>query len=297
MAEKRLAPKAHAIALSKAWGNRFPVDVRQIALELSSRRADPIAKIVPVAVPLDAFEGALMRKGQGKKWAIVYSEFIREQGKINFTIAHELGHYELHRHTEGATLCSEDDLRDFALGSRDSQNIEQEANTFASYLLMPIGDYRQQVDGQAINVDLLAHCSERYGTSLTASALKLIEFSERPVVVAISKGGAVLWSRSSEAALRLGCFLRKGAPLPAGSLSVQCHEQGRNGNSAASVDLPPGTWFANAGARESAIAQPHYGAVFTILECVGISARRSFADDEEPEVDAFDHFRSFSREG
>ena len=89
---KPLSPKAYANTLAKAWGKRFPVDVRQIAREYSAPQKDPIAKIEALPVSLDNFEGALLRSGKGTKWGIAYSAFIREEGKINFTVAHELGH-------------------------------------------------------------------------------------------------------------------------------------------------------------------------------------------------------------
>jgi len=296
MTEERKSPRRYAIALSKAWGDRFPVDVRQIAMEISSKSQDPISRIAALPIPIDDFEGALLRRGGGRKWGIAYSEFIREPGKINFTIAHEFGHYELHRDQEGQKLCSEDDLRDFARASGGIQNIEQEANEFASYLLMPKDDYRRQVDGQAINVALLAHCADRYGTSLAASAIKLIDFIDRPIVVVVSKGGVVQWSRSSDAALELGCFLKKGTLVPPDSLTMRCHVTGLAANKPTGADTESRTWFKSTAARESAIAQPHYGTVFTLLECV--DARPTgprFDDDEEKVIDAFDHFTSYSR--
>lgn len=294
MSDKRKSPKAYAITLSKAWGSHFPVDVRQIAMEISSKRSDPIAKIEGLPIPLDEFEGALLRKAGGKKWGIAYSALIRELGKINFTIAHEFGHYELHRENEGEMLCSEDDLRDFARPSEGTLNIEQEANEFASYLLMPIGDYRTQVDGRPVNVELLAHCAERYGTSLAASAIKLIEFIDRPIVTVVSKGSVVRWSRSSEAALKLGCFLKKGSPIPVDSLTMRCHQAGPSANNVTGVGDESKVWFRAAVVRESAIAQPHYETVFTLLECIGPDLPKS-AEDEEEVSDSFDHFTSYSR--
>lgn len=295
MSDKRKSPKAYAITLSKAWGDRFPVDVKQIALEISSKQKDPIAKIEPLPVSLDEFEGALLRKAGGKRWGVAYSSHIREPGKINFTIAHEFGHYELHRESNGAVMCSEEDLRDFARASDGAHNIEQEANEFASYLLMPIGDFRKQVDGQPINLELLAYCADRYATSLTACAIKLIEFVNRPIVAVVSKGGVVKWSRSSEAALNVGCWLKRGTPVPTASLTMRCHEIGVSQNDMFGALTGPKVWFESAAVWESAIGQPHYGAVFTLLECRGVSRRIRDVEGEDEAPDAYDHFTSFSR--
>ena len=47
---------------------------------------------------------------------------------------------------------------------------EEEADTFASFLLMPLDDYRAQVDGEEITGNLFRHITERYGASLIALA-------------------------------------------------------------------------------------------------------------------------------
>lgn len=47
---------------------------------------------------------------------------------------------------------------------REDQARKMDANQFASYLLMPIDDFPRQIAGQAINLDLLARCADRYGS-------------------------------------------------------------------------------------------------------------------------------------
>lgn len=290
-----LSPKAYANTLAKAWGKHFPVDIRQIALEYSAPQKDPIAKIEALPISLDNFEGALLRSGKGAKWGIAYSAFIREEGKINFTVAHELGHYLLHRTLE-SILCSEEDLRDFARASQAAETMEQEANEFASYLLMPMDDFRAQLTGDAVNMDLITHCATRYGTSLAASALKLIEFIDRPVICISSRDGVVQWSRSSEAAFRSGLYLRRGTPVPCQSLTFACQEGGVAKTNRIGLSSDSSGWFAGVRVHESAVAQPHYGSVFTLLQCWGSARVLGGGDtDEEPIEDTFDRFRSFSR--
>ena len=291
---KPLSSKAYANTLVKAWGKRFPIDVRQIALEYSAPQKDPIAKIEALPVPLDNFEGALLRSGKGVKWGIAYSAFIREEGKVNFTVAHELGHYLLHRKAD-SILCTEEDLRDFTRAKQNAQNIEQEANEFASYLLMPMNDFRAQVNGDAVDMELITHCATRYGTSLTASSLKLIEFIDRPVICISSRAGIVRWSRSSEAALTAGLYLRRGTQVPKQSLTFACHEGGgTKGNRTGAMNERSG-WFPGVRVHESIVAQPHYGSVFTLLQCWGSGHTGREEVGDEPVEDAFDRFRSLSR--
>src|SRR4051812_15977969 len=102
-------PCAWANTLSVMWGPRFPVDVRQIALEYSTRYADPIHKIGPADVA--RFEGALYPLPKKGGWAILYNPSMQSDGRINFTLGHEFGHYLVHRALNpGGFECGETNL-------------------------------------------------------------------------------------------------------------------------------------------------------------------------------------------
>lgn len=280
-----------AIAISKAWGDQYPVKVREVALELGGKQQDPIDKIEPIAIA--GIEGMLARKAG--KWGIAYSSFIREQGKVNFTIAHELGHYLAHRKGKEHILCTTDDLVDFSYRGETAKNMEQEANDFASYLLMPITDFRVQIDGHPVTIDLLAHCGERYETSLSATALKLISFTEKPIVVIASESGKVRWSRSSDAAFRMGVYFKKGAPLPLQSRSYGCAVSGTTQNCSQGLVVPSPVWSLNHDVVESAVAQPNYGTVFTVIEIQGASGKWGSHDELDSASDAVEFYQGFTR--
>ena len=290
---KPLSPKAYANTLAKAWGKHFPVDVRVIALEYSAHQPDPIKKIEAINLPLDACEGLLAPNTRGTRWGIGYSTHIRENGKIAFTIAHELGHYLLHRKP---ALDTEEALRDFARRDERSMNIEQQANEFASYLLMPLNDFREQVGGDPITMDLVTHCATRYGASLTAAALKLIEFIDRRVVCVSSKDGIVQWSRSSYSAFKAGLYLRGGAAVPTSSLTFASQGAKSTSSQRTGAMNEHSGWFPGVHVHESVVPQPHYGSVFTLLQCWGsVGSPREEFDQEEPQEDTFDRFQSLSR--
>lgn len=185
-------------------GDRFPVDVQSLALEYSAQcfPNEPIKHIKPLA--LEGFEGMLASHKSKSKWMIAYNDKIRSPGRIRFTLAHEFGHYILHRSTRDEFQCSQQDIYDW---DADEKIIEAEADTFASFLLMPLDDYRQQVQGHQISIDLLSHCADRYGVSLMAAALKWLEIAERRAVVVAVRDGHVLWARSNKAAFRSGVCL------------------------------------------------------------------------------------------
>ncbi len=82
----------------------------------------------------NAFVGAFT-KGINSQPYIMVNSSIDNQGRKNFTIAHELGHYLLNHHlTQSSFYCNNDEISE---GSIWSDPIEQEANYFATCLLMP----------------------------------------------------------------------------------------------------------------------------------------------------------------
>ena len=228
-----LSPQAEANKLSVmlrqvyAGEHRFPVDVKAVALEVSQQRfpSEPIKSIEDLNI--GRFEGTLARHPKGRYWKIGYSSIGRSAQRIRFTLAHEFGHYLLHRQARERFECTELDMHDWDSASRA---VESEADAFASYLLMPLDDFRQQIDGHLISIDLLKHCADRYGVSLMAAALKWIEVAPRRAVVVAARDGFLLWARSNRAAFKSGAFLktRVSPPreVPEGSLLKSEDEPG-----------------------------------------------------------------------
>lgn len=184
--------------------DHFPVSVQEVAIELSKNwfPDDPLSLVQGAHLP--GFDGALFPAPLGEKgWGIFYNSSIASPGRINFTLAHEFGHYLSHRmkYPEGMRCSQQDVVR------WDSQyrQIEHEANTFAAYLLMPLDDFRRQLDPQAApTLDHLSHCADRYGVSLIASTLRWLSYTQRRAVLVVSREGFILWARSSEPAFKSG---------------------------------------------------------------------------------------------
>lgn len=224
--------------------------------------ADPITRVV--GEPLDCFEGALFPSPSGKpRWLIAYNSALTSKGRIRFIQAHELGHYLLHRQPGRSIRCRTEDtwILDPAY-----QRQEAEANSFASFLLMPLNDYSAQVTGQQIDLDLFKRCATRYGVSLTAAILKWLEFTPVVAVLVCSCDGFINWAVSSKPAMRTGTFFRTRGrpptPVPEASLAAV---PPANLEPAASVDHPHGVWFASLPATEFAIASWRYDMTLSLL--------------------------------
>jgi len=187
---------------------RFPADVPVIARDFSAHKFADDAITLVKGANLGRFDGALYRAPAGKSgWGIIYNDSIASKGRINFTLAHEFGHYLLHRlaHPDGIECGQQDMVR----WDSTYREIEQQANCFAAGLLMPLNDFRTQIPAKARpTLDDLASCGERYGVSLMAATLRWIEYAERRSVLVVSRDGFILWARSSKSALKTGAYYR-----------------------------------------------------------------------------------------
>lgn len=262
---------------------RFPVDVTRLALDYSRQCfPDPITMVKGAA--LDGFEGGLFRNRNGKAWSIVYNYSLPVRGRINFVLAHEFGHYLCHRHKLDEFMCSQRDMIEW---DRADAARETDANQFASYLLMPIADFRKQLAGQNITIDILSHCANRYGSSLTAAILKWLEFTEERAILVIARDGFFLWSRSSGPALRSGAYFRtRGAVRQLPEMSVA---SGRYGDlwDWRTLQLPPGVWFPREPTIETTIFSDRFDMTISLLQLErdGPSARVDAKPEEEHVLD------------
>ncbi|WP_412776578.1 ImmA/IrrE family metallo-endopeptidase [Thalassospira lucentensis] len=244
---------------------RFPVDVIELAKQYSAQRfpGDQISLVKGAA--LDDFEGALYKAPAGKEgWGIIYNSDLGSVGRINFTVAHEFGHYLLHREKfPNGFECNEDDMLRW-----DSEygRIENEANRFAANLLMPLNDFRQQIDPRIKpTLEMLSDCANRYSVSLIAVTLRWLEYTECRSVLVVSRDGFILWSRSSERALRSGVYFRTSGsaplPVPNNSFAVSA---GSSLASKSSISHEGGVWFKDK-CVELALISAQYDLVFSLI--------------------------------
>lgn len=250
---------------SKAHGGRYPVEVAPLALEVARlfQWADPITEVS--SAPIHGFEGCLFPNERRDSWMLLYNDQIASAGRIRFTQAHELGHYLLHRIERDSFQCTDGDMLDW---NEEDKNIESEADTFASHLLMPAHDFRAQLPG-AIDLDVLSHCAERYGVSLTAAILKWLEITEEKAVLVMSQDGFMNWAWSSKSARKAGAFFKtKGqspAPIPDGSLAANSSVI----SDRVGVRIPGKIWFRHADSamvlQEMKLYSEHYDSLLTLL--------------------------------
>jgi len=225
------------------------------------------------------------RIGKQSRWLILYNNEIPQLGRINFTLAHEFGHYLLHREELTKFECSQEDLSNF----RDDAQRESEANKFASQLLMPPNDFRKQIDRQKIDFDLIEHCTDRYSVSLTAMLLKLVEITDKRCVLVLSRSGFILWSKPSQSALKTGKFIKTVGlpPVPVPQASV-ANRGISTSNNKIEMNHNAGIWWQDEPVKEMTVFSQNYDLVITLLILPDEPPGKNYADFEDP--DTFDSF-------
>jgi hypothetical protein len=286
------SPERWAIEITKVLNlvlgpEHFPIDVIRVAREYTAQRFPGDAITMAQGANLPGFDGALFPAPEGKTgWGIVYNNALALPGRINFTLAHEFGHYLLHRLSyPNGIRCGEQDV---VRWDSDYGQIEHQANRFAANLLMPLDDFRRQIHARAkVDLDLICYCAERYRVSLIAAILRWLTYTECRAVLVVSRDDFVLWSRSSDMALKTGAFFRtSGAPveIPAASLAAT---QDQLADGRAGVLHGPGVWFGEE-VREMTMFSEQYDFTVTLLL---LEDRGRYAQlQPKPKEDTFDRF-------
>lgn len=139
-------------------------------------------------LPMSGCEGRIVFDQRGRA-TITVSSATRSKSRKRFSIAHELGHFEL---GHGVTHFEDElSLNYYRRGYQES-----EANEFASELLMPTDYFRRAIAGRRFSPTLVNEVAGMFGTSLSSVLIKFVEYGPVPLRVVYLQEGKVLWSRA-----------------------------------------------------------------------------------------------------
>ena len=110
------------------------------------------------------------------------------RGRERFSAAHELGHW-IHDRGRSAFSCTTEDL---AL-ARAKSPIETRANRFAQDLILPKPMIERLARGRPTTLSTVEELAGRFTTSLTATAIRLVQLGLSPAIVACYGKKGLVW--------------------------------------------------------------------------------------------------------
>ncbi|NLL07327.1 MAG: ImmA/IrrE family metallo-endopeptidase [Clostridiaceae bacterium] len=192
-----------------------------------------------------------------RKSIIINERKILYMPRQRFTIAHEVGHLFIPWHTSQCAC--------YKIGNFDTSNAtENEADMFASELLIPTASLIPKIEGRIITLELIKELAQEYNVSLGAMTRKVIANTDEMVMALLyyGTGGKIIQAQSRDFDLHL----RPGIIQSSAAKELL---NSRYGNESMKRILNCGEWFMEANNDfeivEESMYQPHFSRVFTIL--------------------------------
>lgn len=141
-------------------------------------------------VQMNGSDGRISRIGENG--VISLNSNIDYQPSKNFIIAHEIGHFLLHKEL---MICSDTNKTLSDWHKKGPQ--EEEANLFASELLMPSYQFRKKIKEKKMSLELIDEVSRYFNVSKLSTFIKYVSIGDYPVMVIYIEGGFVKWKDHS----------------------------------------------------------------------------------------------------
>jgi hypothetical protein len=249
-------PERRARAAAKELLERYAIEEpKHLVLE-------GLAADLGVTVVRGELSGAVARLARvGDRARIRVASRVTNVGRQRFSVAHELGHFVL-KH-DGAALagCHERSMFDYKGESKES-----EANLFAVELLLPEKLVRRRCDVSPVDLRPVQKLADDFETSITATAIRFVEFSPERCALVYSETGRVRWTRKSDSFwFRL---IGWGQPLEPASLAIDFFRKGAVAEEP--EEVRGDAWIESSSGRapevvEHSMAIPSLGAVVSLL--------------------------------
>ena len=141
----------------------------------------------------DAFDGILLYDSKDFHIHLnIDTGNLENSNRGRFTFAHELGHYFLDEHRLGLKFGIIEPHASFHNLNQKSK-IEEEADYFASCLLMPQQKFRTQSGGKKFSLDILTNLSHSFQASILATVIRFGEVGTHEVFAVVSKNNIAKW--------------------------------------------------------------------------------------------------------
>ena len=232
----------------------------------------------------------------GDSFGIAYANRISNQGYINFTVSHELGHYFIPGHVEKlftATSTIHSSRRGFVAPDL----CEREADFFAATLLMPAALFRKATRAAGDGFPAIERLAGQCVTSITATAIRFAEFSESAVAVIVSSNDAVDFCCLSPVLQDLNgvTWMRHGDSIPGSSTTTKFNRDPQNIANGVQKEgcSMLDEWLEGAPRiemKEDVVGLGHYGKTLTVL-----FTDAEIESENPDEEDSFDRWQCWDK--
>lgn len=171
----------------------------------------------------DAFDGMLLYDTYSSIFHIhinIDNGNRQDSKRGRFTLAHELGHFFLDEHRLGLKYGLLEPHMSFHNINQKSL-IEEEADYFASCLLMPSdkfrnhsGEYQRRTGNKKFSLDTLLNLSESFNTSILSTLIRFGEVGTHDIFAVISKDNIAKWFVKSTEFPNWKFKFKIGEPVP-----------------------------------------------------------------------------------
>lgn len=176
-------PLANARKIISKYGLKYP-------LQYKLEEILNAEKLYLCEKKLDGLDGTIVFNG--RYGIITINENIIGEGRKNFTIAHEFGHFCNEK--SKMQFCREEDIQSINVDNGREIN----ANLFASELLMPCEWLAEFVMGKKLSALLLTEIAEYFSVSLSAAAIKVAQLDLYPCAFVMCTNSKVKWNTCSK---------------------------------------------------------------------------------------------------
>lgn len=146
----------------------------------------------------NAFDG-LLEHQSGRFHIYLNSNNVKHiyEPRVRFTLAHELGYYLIDEHRNALKSGLTPSHPSFTNFSSDNE-VELEADFFASSLLMPKSRLIKDVNRRKFTFNIIEELATKYQTSITATLIKFASIGNHPIMIVCSINKIIKWFKYSD---------------------------------------------------------------------------------------------------
>lgn len=212
------SPQNIALSILKRFGIDKPneIDIDDIVHALD----------IPIQfIPMKGFDGRIIHGA--KKSIITINDKIEFETRRRFTIAHELGHYLMHRESPVSHTDNISSMSWFNNKSKQKMSLQEfEANTFASELLLPTQFFKEYIESKPFSPELIREISNKFKVSRTSTIYRFSENGNHPICVFYTRNNKVhYWRKSNDFYYRIKEVTK--LPPPSDSVSAEYFSQNK----------------------------------------------------------------------